>query len=59
MTCPPEEATDSTAPAIRGGIPYLFMSGIVKEPVPATLAAPLPENMPNIMLEMTAIWGIP
>jgi hypothetical protein len=43
------------APAILGGTPYLFMRGMVNDPVPATLAAPLPENIPKIKLEMTAI----
>ena len=55
ITCEPVEATDSIEAAVAGGIPYLFIRGIVKEPVPAALAAILPVNIPKAILPMTAV----
>src|SRR5690554_748753 len=56
IICPPAEATASTAAAKNGGTLYLIIKGIVKLPVPATLATPLPVNIPIIELATTADW---
>lgn len=56
---PPALETVSTAPAKWGGYPVFFMSGMVICPVPATLAVPLPESIPNMELATTAIFAVP
>jgi hypothetical protein len=52
---PPVLAIDSIAAAYRDSIPSDFISGIVNDPVVATLAAELPMMEPMSMLEMTAV----
>jgi len=59
VSCPPVEATASTAPANSGLKPERFIIGMVKAPVAATLATLLPEIMPMKPLEMTATWAGP
>ena len=51
---PPVEAIASTAPANSGVKPTFFISGMVKAPVVATLAAELPLMVPIRPLEITA-----
>ena len=51
---PPVEAVASTAPAKRDDSPMLFISGMVKVPVVATLATALPLNEPVSADEITA-----
>ncbi len=51
---PPVEAAASTAPAKRGDRPMLFIRGIVKVPVVATLATALPLSEPVRAEEITA-----
>lgn len=46
MSMPPVLAAASTAPAKWGMYPTLFMRGMVKAPVVATLAWALPEMLP-------------
>jgi hypothetical protein len=47
VTCPPQLALASTAPAKRGAKPTFFISGIVITPVVTVLAMALPLIMPN------------
>ena len=54
VTCPPVEATASTAPANSGRKPTRFIKGIVSAPVEATLATLEPDTMPIRPLEMMA-----
>lgn len=56
---PPVEAVASTAPAKRDDSPMLFISGMVKVPVVATLATALPLNEPVSADEITATWAGP
>jgi hypothetical protein len=55
MSCPPVEATASTAPAKKDGYPIFFIRGMVNVPVPYTLATAEPEIEPNRHDEVTAI----
>ena len=54
VICPPVEAAASIPPANLGEKPRDFISGMVKVPVPTTLAAADPENVPNIADDTTA-----
>ena len=47
VTCPPQEALASTAPAKRGLKPTFFISGMVMTPVVTVLAMGEPEIIPN------------
>jgi len=54
---PPMEAPVSTAPAKCPGKPLRIISGIVKLPVTAVLAAPLPLTRPTDTEARIAVWG--
>ena len=54
VTCPPEEATVSTAPASSGLYPIFFIRGMVRVPVVTTFATVLPEIMAMQPLLRTA-----
>ena len=55
---PPMDAAHSTAPANSPGMPYFFISGMVKAPTTVALAAPLPLIMPTADEASTAVCGI-
>lgn len=55
---PPIDAAVSTAAACTPGRPWRFMSGMVKLPVTAVLAAPLPLTMPIDRDDSTAVNGM-
>ena len=59
VNCPPLEAAASTAPAKEFLKPCLFIIGMVKTPVPTTLATGLPEIVPNIALATMAECAVP
>ena len=59
VTCPPQDADASTAPAKRELNPYFFISGIVSEPVVTAFAIAEPEIMPNSPDETTQTFAGP
>ena len=59
MAAPPVEAATSTAPAKRGEYPSRFMIGMVMDPVVATSEVGLPEIIPYMPDDMTAILAGP
>lgn len=59
MSCPPVDATASTAPAIRFRKPASFISGIEMTPVEATFATALPEIDPKSAEASTVIFALP
>ena len=46
MSCPPVDATASTAPATWGLYPFRFISGMLMVPVVRTFATAVPEIIP-------------
>ena len=59
ISWPPVEETASTAPANSSRYFCFFISGMVKAPVVTTLAMALPEMVPMMALEITAILAGP
>ena len=57
--CPPVEAVASTPPANVGENPLRLMSGMVRTPVPTTLATGTPDMVPNRLEARTAAWAGP
>ena len=55
----PRAAAASTAPAKAGSYPNFFIIGMVKLPVPATLATELPDTVPIKPLDNTATFAGP
>ena len=58
-SCPPVEATASTAPAKEGRYPAFFIIGMVNAPVVTTLPTELPERVPMRLLATTAVLAGP
>ena len=59
MICPPVDAAASIAPAVAGLKPRRMIIGMVKAPVPTTLATTLPDMLPNRAEETMAACPTP
>jgi len=59
MSCPPVDATASTAAEKRGEKPDRFIIGIVTTPVATMLETATPETDPNMLEAMIEILAAP